>query len=75
MSSVNRSFDGPLKFQSSPNSTWRPVVEDMDHYKCQYDGPISNQSRESNKYQIVDSSVKPIDNKPIYSFDFERQVS
>jgi len=81
MSAVSRSFDGPLKYQSGPHSTWRPVAaENMNHYRCQYGDSnrafenLSQATRNANKYQITDTNIKPVDNEPIYTQDYKRYL-
>ncbi|KAF2353568.1 Thrombospondin type-1 (TSP1) repeat [Trinorchestia longiramus] len=71
LTSVNRTFEGPFKYQSNTNSLWSSVTDDLDHYRCQY----RDKSRgivSSAKYQLMDSSVLPIDSRPVYALDFQR---
>ena len=48
---------GPFKHQSRPDSTWGPVQENMDHFKCG-DRPDSDALLVARKYQLMDLSVQ-----------------
>ncbi|XP_018012193.1 semaphorin-5A [Hyalella azteca] len=71
MTSVNRTFDGAFKHQSSPNSLWTSVTDNQDHYRCRYQD-TQRFTKSAPKYLLMDSSVAPVDSEPVYSLDFQR---
>lgn len=81
MTSVNKTFDGAFKYQSSPSAAWMPLYDNLDHYKCQYGDVgsdpslLSKASVNANKYQLMDTDVHPVHPDPVYTIDHERYAS
>ncbi|EFX83219.1 hypothetical protein DAPPUDRAFT_48390, partial [Daphnia pulex] len=57
LDSMQESFAGPFKFQSSPNSTWESVNSTHAHSHCNSDDPSSSLLEAAGKYQLMDRAV------------------
>jgi chondroitin sulfate proteoglycan 4 len=73
---MQESFDGPFKFQSSPNSTWKSVNSTHAHSHCNSDDPSSSLLEAAGKYQLMDRAVQSLPgkygSKPLIQLDLER---
>jgi chondroitin sulfate proteoglycan 4 len=69
MSSIAAAFSGPFKHQENPGSTWeRRSSPHMRHFECQSTSSPSHshQLLDSNRYQLMDSAVRPTTLQPLY---------
>ncbi|XP_046439559.1 semaphorin-5A-like isoform X3 [Daphnia pulex] len=75
LDSIQESFAGPFKIQSSPNSTWESVNSTHAHSHCNSVEPSSSPV-EAGKYQLMDRAVQSLPgkygSKPLIQLDLER---
>ena len=71
MTSVNASFDGAFKYQSSSNSAWGAVFDTKTSFQCET-GDESDRLVAADKYQLMDSPVQPISPQPLYTVDYHK---
>ncbi|GBM33564.1 Semaphorin-5A [Araneus ventricosus] len=71
MSAIKKSFEGPLKIQSTPKSAWEKQTVTHKHFQCQSPGSAQN-LLDSEMYQLVDNAVQPIFSRPVYSLELQR---
>lgn len=75
MSSIQRAFAGPFKYQDSLDSNWhRQESPYRDHYECSAgkNGMSRQSPLDSSKYQLMDQAVQPITTHPLYFSKLER---
>ncbi|XP_015927012.1 semaphorin 5c [Parasteatoda tepidariorum] len=71
LSALHKAFSGPLKYQSTPKSSWEKQSVTHNHFQCQSPGS-ANHLLDSEKYQLADDAVQPIHSRPIYTKELER---
>lgn len=76
MSAINTAFNGPFKYQESPTSAWeRKDAEIRNQFDCKFDQFPSKRHEiliSSNRFQLMDEAVQPIQTNPLYTSKLER---
>lgn len=71
IASIEKAFNGPIKFQESPGSAWQQkFLHSRDNYECRTNQ--KSNSLDLSKYQLMDSSVQAIHPTPLYVSKLER---
>lgn len=71
IASIERAFNGPIKFQESPGAAWQQkFLEQKDNYECRTNQ--KSNGLDLSKYQLMDSSVQAIQPSPLYVSQLER---
>lgn len=79
MESVQRSFDGPFKYQASSSHAWESVNDNKDTFECRADEENANRSsnpittsenydsrrRLNSVYQLMDQAVQSVHGRPL----------
>jgi semaphorin 5 len=71
MTSVEKAFSGSIKFQESPGAAWQEKdLHQRDNYDCR--NSQKPNSPDLSKYQLMASSVQPVQTTPIFISKLER---
>lgn len=77
ISSIQKAFSGPFKYQESLKETWKRVdLANRAYHECQVGRPelsmTTTNLMESTKYQLMDLVVQPVTVEPLYYEKSER---
>ncbi|XP_040583936.1 semaphorin-5A [Lepeophtheirus salmonis] len=69
ISEVEKAFDGAFLIQKSPDSIWKSVPGEHEHFQCRTRGSSTHTSRE---YQLVERTVQQSHSAPIFYDNMEQ---
>lgn len=71
MTSIEKAFNGPIKYQESPGAAWQEkYLQHKDNYECR--NAQKSSSPDLSKYQLMATSVQAVQTTPIYISKLER---
>ena len=71
MTSIDTTFDGSFKYQSSPDTSWDAVSDSKKSFQCE-NTDVTDRTRSAEKYQLMNDPVQPISPQPIYINDYQK---
>lgn len=67
ITSIEKTFSGPIKFQESPGAAWTEKTLHPDNYECR-----QSQRIDISKNQLMAHAVQPVGSNPLYFSHLER---